>query len=149
MWLREFLKTYPGGVMMISHATELLEETVNKVFYLDANRATLDIYSMGWKLYLEQRQADEKRRRRERLNAERKAAQLMAQSDKLHAKATKAVAAQNMARRAERLLASVEPERVSDKVAKITFPARTLRQDATHGEGPVEELRLAGGVHRG
>ncbi|MDK9639287.1 ABC-F family ATP-binding cassette domain-containing protein [Propionibacterium freudenreichii] len=122
MWLREFLKTYPGGVMMISHATELLEETVNKVFYLDANRATLDIYSMGWKLYLEQRQADEKRRRRERLNAERKAAQLMAQSDKLHAKATKAVAAQNMARRAERLLASVEPERVSDKVAKITFP---------------------------
>ncbi len=122
VWLREFLKTYPGGVMMISHATELIEETVNKVFYLDANRATLDIYSMGWKLYQEQRQADEKRRRRERLNAERKAAQLMAQSDKLHAKATKAVAAQNMARRAQRLLDSVEGEREVDKVAKISSP---------------------------
>ncbi|SER49198.1 ATPase components of ABC transporters with duplicated ATPase domains [Propionibacterium cyclohexanicum] len=121
-WLREFIKTFPGGVMMISHATELLDETVNKVFHLDANRATLDVYSMGWKLYLEQRQADEKRRRRERLNAERKAAQLISQSDKLHAKATKATAAQNMARRAERLLAATQDQRSQDKVARIVFP---------------------------
>ena len=46
----------------------------------------------------------------------------MAQADKMRAKATKAVAAQNMARRAERLLAGLEGERVSDKVAKIRFP---------------------------
>ncbi|MFT8395192.1 ABC-F family ATP-binding cassette domain-containing protein [Propionibacterium sp.] len=122
VWLREFIKTFPGGVMMISHATELLEDTVSKVFHLDANRSTLDIYSMGWKLYLEQRQADEKRRRRERQNAERKAAQLMTQADKLHAKATKATAAQNMARRAEKLLAATEGQREEDKVARIVFP---------------------------
>jgi ATPase subunit of ABC transporter with duplicated ATPase domains len=107
---------------MISHDTELVEATVNKVFHLDANRATLDIYSMGWKLYLEQRAADEKRRHKERINAERKAAALRAQADKLHAKATKAVAAQQMARRAEKLLAGVEVERAVDKVAAIRFP---------------------------
>ncbi len=122
VWLRNFLQSYSGGVLMISHNTELVEATVNKVFHLDANRATLDIYSMGWKLYLEQRAADEKRRHKERINAERKAAALQAQADKLHAKATKAVAAQNMARRAERLLASVEGERAADKVAAIRFP---------------------------
>ncbi|HSN42978.1 MAG TPA: ATP-binding cassette domain-containing protein, partial [Propionibacteriaceae bacterium] len=122
-WLRTFLQSYAGGVVMISHDTGLLEATVNKVFHLDANRAELDVYSMGWKLYLTQRETDEKRRKRERANAERKADQLMAQADKMRAKATKAVAAQNMARRAERLMAGIEGERAADKVAKIRFPA--------------------------
>jgi len=122
LWLRDFLKAYSGGVMMISHDTSLIEEVVTKVFHLDANRAVLDIYSMGWRLYLAQREADERRRRRERAAAERKAAALMAQSDKLHAKATKAVAAQNMARRAERLLAGTQAAGATDKVAAIALP---------------------------
>ncbi|GAA2182055.1 ABC-F family ATP-binding cassette domain-containing protein [Brooklawnia cerclae] len=122
VWLRDFIKTYAGGVIMISHDTGLLDATVTKVFHLDANRATLDQYSMGWKAYLQQRETDEKRRKRERQNAERKAAQLLTQAERLGAKATKATAAQNMARRAERLLAGVEGERAQDKVAKITFP---------------------------
>ena len=90
--------------MVISHDVGLLEAVVNKVFHLDANRAELDLYAMDWKRYLQQRETDEKRRKRERLNAERKASQLMAQADRMRAKATKAVAAQNMAKRAERLL---------------------------------------------
>jgi ATPase subunit of ABC transporter with duplicated ATPase domains len=40
----------------------------------------------------------------------------------MRAKATKAVAAQNMAKRATRLLAGLEDQRQSDKVARITFP---------------------------
>lgn len=122
VWLRSYLQAFPGGLIVISHDTELLAAVVNKVFHLDANRAELDIYSMDWKRYLAQRETDEKRRRRERLNAEKKASQLMAQADKMRAKATKAVAAQNMAKRAERLLAGVEGERVQDQVAKIRFP---------------------------
>jgi len=46
----------------------------------------------------------------------------MAQADKMRAKATKAVAAQNMAKRAQRLLAGIEGERVTDKVANLRFP---------------------------
>jgi len=122
VWLRDFLKSYAGGVMMISHDPSLIEDVVNKVFHLDANRAVLDVYSMGWKLYLAQREADEKRRKRERANAERKAAALLLQSDKLHAKATKAVAAQNMARRAERLLAATKAAGPAEKVAAIALP---------------------------
>jgi ATPase subunit of ABC transporter with duplicated ATPase domains len=40
----------------------------------------------------------------------------------MRAKATKAVAAQNMARRAEKLLAGLDETRQADKVAKIRFP---------------------------
>ncbi|HET8602223.1 MAG TPA: ABC-F family ATP-binding cassette domain-containing protein [Segeticoccus sp.] len=123
VWLRERLRAYQGGLIVISHDVELLDTVVNKVFHLDANRSVLDIYNLGWKAYLAQRETDERRRRRERLNAEKKAGALMAQADKMRAKATKAVAAQNMARRAERLLAGVEGERVRDKVARLRFPA--------------------------
>ncbi len=121
-WLRDYLKAYSGGFVVISHDAELLRATVNKVFHLDANRAALDQYNLGWDAYLLQRETDEKRRRRERANAEKKAAVLLAQADKMRAKATKAVAAQNMARRAEKMLSGLEEARVSDKVARLRFP---------------------------
>ena len=121
-WLRDHLKSYKGGLIVISHDVDLLDVVVNKVFHLDANRAAMDQYNLGWKAYLLQRETDERRRRRERANAEKKAAALMAQADKMRAKATKTVAAQNMARRAERLLSGLEAERAHDKVARLRFP---------------------------
>jgi ATPase subunit of ABC transporter with duplicated ATPase domains len=121
-WLRDHLKTHKRGLVVISHDAELLEAVVNKVWYLDANRATVDIYNVGWKAYLQQRETDERRRHRERANAEKKAGALMAQADKMRAKATKTVAAQNMARRAEKLLSGLEDVRAHDKVARVRFP---------------------------
>jgi ATPase subunit of ABC transporter with duplicated ATPase domains len=137
-WLRSYLQGYAGGLMVISHDVGLLATTVNKVFHLDANRSELDVYAMNWKRYLLQRETDEKRRRRERMNAERKAEQLLSQADKMRAKATKAMAAQNMARRAERLLAGIEGERVADRVAKIRFP-----DPAPSGKTPLTAADLS------
>jgi ATPase subunit of ABC transporter with duplicated ATPase domains len=77
---------------------------------------------MGWKAYLKQRESDEERRKRERANAEKKAAVLTLQAAKFGAKATKAVAAQQMARRAARLLADLDEIGQTDRVAKIRFP---------------------------
>ena len=121
-WLRDYLKGYQGGLVVISHDVELLDAVVNRVFHLDANRAELDLYNVGWKPYLQQRETDERARKREYANATKKAAALMEQAEKMRAKATKAVAAQNMIKRAERMLAGVEGERTSDKVAKLRFP---------------------------
>jgi ATPase subunit of ABC transporter with duplicated ATPase domains len=121
-WLRDQLRAFRGGLVVISHDTALLEAVVNKVFHLDADRCALDIYNVGWKAYLEQRDTDARRRRRERSNAERQAAALQSQADKMRAKATKAKAAQSMQRRAERLLAGVSSERAPERVARIRFP---------------------------
>jgi ATPase subunit of ABC transporter with duplicated ATPase domains len=121
-WLRGFLAGHDGGVVVISHDTELLAAVVNKVWFLDATRGEVDVYNMDWHRYLEARATDEKRRRRERANAEKKASALQAQAAKMGAKATKAVAAKNMARRADQLLAGLEPERQADRVARIRFP---------------------------
>jgi ATPase subunit of ABC transporter with duplicated ATPase domains len=121
-WLRSFLSAHEGGLVVISHDTELLAAVVNKVWFLDATRGEIDIYNMDWRRYQEARATDEKRRRRERANAEKKASALQLQAAKMGAKATKAVAAKNMARRADQLLAGLEPERKQDRVAKIRFP---------------------------
>ena len=121
-WLRSFLQNHTGGLVVISHDVDLLADVVNRVWFLDAVRGEADVYNMGWKKYLDARATDEQRRRRERANAEKKASALRAQAAKMGAKATKAVAAQNMLRRAERMLAELDAERVADKVARIKFP---------------------------
>ncbi|GFG64633.1 macrolide ABC transporter ATP-binding protein [Mycobacterium kubicae] len=121
-WLRDFLRSHTGGLIMISHNVDLISDVVNRVWFLDAVRGEMDVYNMGWQKYLDARATDEQRRRRERANAERKAAALRTQAAKLGAKATKAVAAQNMLRRADRMMAALDEERVADKVARIKFP---------------------------
>ena len=138
VWLRDFLRTYPGGVVVISHDVDLLESTVNRVFHLDANRAVLDIYNVGWRAYLEQRETDERRRRRERANAEKQAAALREQAERMRAKATKARAAQGMFRRADRLTAELEADRREDRVARIRFPT-----PAPCGKTPLTAQRLS------
>ena len=122
-WLRDFLRNHSGGLVVISHNVDLLADVVNRVWFLDAVRGEADVYNMGWQKYLDARATDEQRRRRERANAERKATALRAQAAKLGAKATKAVAAQNMLRRADRMMAALDEERVADKVARIKFPS--------------------------
>ncbi|WP_137872576.1 ABC-F family ATP-binding cassette domain-containing protein [Rhodococcus sp. Q] len=121
-WLRGFLQNHDGGLIVISHDVDLLNDVVNKVWFLDAVRGEADIYNMGWKKYLDARATDEQRRRRERANAEKKASALRQQAAKLGAKATKATAAQNMAKRADKLIAELDDVRVADKVAHIRFP---------------------------
>src|SRR5689334_10678898 len=138
VWLRDFLKKHQGGLVVISHDVDLLDAVVNKVFHLDANRAELDQYNVGWKPYLQQRETDEKRRKRERANAEKQAGALMAQADKMRAKATKAKAAQGKIGRAERLLAMTEGERTQDRVAKLRFP-----EPAPCGKTPLTARELS------
>ena len=121
-WLRDYLAKYPGGLVVISHDVALIEEVVNKVFYIDANRNVIDVYNLGWKKYLLQREQDEHRRKKERANAEKKAEILAKQGEKMRAKASKAKAAQGMLRRAEALVSGLEEVRRSDKVAKLRFP---------------------------
>jgi ATPase subunit of ABC transporter with duplicated ATPase domains len=111
---------------------------VNKVFHLDAQRSVIDYYTLGWRAYLQQRETDERRRKRERATAERQAAALSAQANRMRAKATKARAAQGMQRRAERLLSGLAEERAADRVAKLRFPV-----PARCGRTPLTATGLA------
>ncbi|WP_440712326.1 ABC-F family ATP-binding cassette domain-containing protein [Gordonia sp. FQ] len=136
-WLRTFLQNHDGGLVVISHDVELLADVVNRVWFLDAVRGEADVYNMNWQRYLDQRATDEQRRRRERANAEKKAGALRAQAAKLGAKATKATAAQQMLKRAEKMIDELEEERVADRTAKIRFP-----EPAACGKTPLTATEL-------
>ena len=138
VWLRGFLKSHKGGFIIISHDNDLLEETVNKVMHLDANRMVMDVYNMGWHNYLTQRETDEKRRKRERANTETKAKTLTDQANRMRAKASKAQAAQSMLKRAEKMMSGLEGERQADKVARIKFPS-----PAACGKTPLMAAELS------
>ena len=138
VWLRSFLQNHQGGLVVISHDNLLLEATVNRVLHLDANRCEIDVYNMGWKAYLTQRETDERRRKRERANAETKAKTLTDQANRMRAKASKASAAQSMLKRAEKMMSGLEGERRSDKVARIKFPA-----PAPCGKTPLTAAELS------
>jgi ATPase subunit of ABC transporter with duplicated ATPase domains len=137
-WLRDFLRGHRGGLLVISHHADLLEATVNRVIYLDAARAAIDVYNMGWRAYLQQRELDDRRRHRERAGAEKKAAALRAQADRMRYKATRAAAAQGMDRRAERLLREAGEVRRSERVARLRLP-----DPAPCGREPLRALGLS------
>ena len=122
IWLRNFLINYSGGLVIISHDVNLIETVVNRVFYLDGNRNVIDVYNLGWKQYLLQREQDEHRRKKERAIAEKKAEILQKQAEKFRAKKDKAAAARAMFKRADQLIANLDEVRKVDKVAKLRFP---------------------------
>ncbi len=136
-WLRGFLQNHDGGLIVISHDVDLLADVVNRVWFLDAVRGEADVYNMGWKRYLDARATDEQRRKRERANAEKKASALRTQAAKLGAKATKAAAAHQMIKRAERMMGELDEIRVEDKTAHIRFP-----EPAACGKTPLTAKEL-------
>ncbi|MFD7831802.1 ABC-F family ATP-binding cassette domain-containing protein [Kitasatospora sp. NPDC059803] len=137
-WLRGFLAAHQGGLVLISHDLGLLADTVNRVFHLDPQRAAIDVHNTGWRAYLDQRAADERRRTRERANAERKAAALHAQADRMRANVATATSARSMARRADRMLADLEPARQAERTARIRLP-----EPAPCGRMPLGAISLA------
>ncbi|GAA3397573.1 ABC-F family ATP-binding cassette domain-containing protein [Streptomyces roseoviridis] len=136
-WLRGFLSAHQGGLVVISHDLDLIAATVNRVFHLDPLRTTVDVHNTGWAAYLAQRDADERRRTRERANAERKAAALHARAERMKARASTSVTARSMARRADRLLDGLEEVRRTDKVARIRLP-----EPAPCGRTPLGAVSL-------
>ncbi|WP_169950773.1 ABC-F family ATP-binding cassette domain-containing protein [Microbispora sp. H11081] len=135
-WLRSFLASRAGGLVLISHDTALLDHAVNRVWRLDADRATLEVHNTGWRTYLADGEAAERGRARQRAAAERKAAALRAQADRMRA-GSSSVRAKEMARRADRMLAEVEPARRAEKVARVRLP-----EPAPCGRVPLGAISL-------
>ncbi|MFI2264427.1 ABC-F family ATP-binding cassette domain-containing protein [Streptomyces tubercidicus] len=121
-WLRNFLSGFPGGLLMISHDVGLVAAVANRVFHVDADWRAMEVYNTGWRRYQADRKAAERRRTRERANAERKAAALRAQAEKMRSHVATAVAARNMARRADTMLRDLEPVRRAERVARVRLP---------------------------
>ncbi|MBR6439833.1 MAG: ABC-F family ATP-binding cassette domain-containing protein [Aeriscardovia sp.] len=119
-WLTEKLKEFGGALLLISHSQKLLDECANAIWYL--HDGVFDKYSLGYSAFLKERAAREERARKAAENAKKQAEKLLKVSASLGAKATKAVAAKNMERRAEKLLEDNRFEAKREKSAAIRLP---------------------------
>src|SRR5215510_10256329 len=70
-WLREHLRTFRGGLMVISHNSALLEAVVNTVSPPDAERPPVNLPPPGWRASGAQRETDARRRHGEGAGARR------------------------------------------------------------------------------
>ena len=122
LWLREHLKSYQGGLVVISHDVACFRSSsTGSSTWTRTGPSSTSTTSAG-SAYLTQRETDERRRKRERANAEKKAATLMlagrqdaGQGDQGSRCPEHGTTGGASARRAR-------GQRVTDKVAKLRFP---------------------------
>ena len=101
LWLQEFLKRYPGGLILISHDREFLNELVGSV--VEIRQGRLWRYRGNYDDYLQQREAHEEQLLAAYKNQQREIAQLMRFVERFRAKNTKASQAQSKLKQIERM----------------------------------------------
>ncbi|MGI8938854.1 MAG: ABC-F family ATP-binding cassette domain-containing protein [Iamia sp.] len=125
-WLLEYMRRYRGGLLVISHDLDLLDEAITRVIHLDRDghddTGTMHEYKGTYSQYVEQRAADEERRRKEAAGRAKEVERLQNVVDRFGAKATKATMAHSMEKRIARIEAQgIEGPRQA-RVARVKFP---------------------------
>ena len=115
LWLQDYLQSYRGAIVVISHDREFLNRLVGGV--VEIRRSKLIRYRGNYDDYLEQRAAQEEQHLAAYKNQEREIARLMEFVNRFRAKNTKATQAQAKLKqidRMERVEAPVNDERKID-----------------------------------
>ncbi len=119
IWLEDFLKGYPGGILMISHDRAFINGLVNRIFEIE--RGKLTFYSGNYDYY-ERTKAETSAITQATLeNQQKKIEQTQRFIERFRAKATKAKQVQSRVKQLEKIerIAPLEPE---NKKVSFKFP---------------------------
>jgi ATPase subunit of ABC transporter with duplicated ATPase domains len=125
-WLLQFLRTYRGALLVISHDLDLLDEAITRVMHLDRpdenGLGVLVEYKGTYSQYRAARASDEERTARKAALQAKEIARLQTVVDRFGAKATKAA----MAHSKEKQIVRLEAQRVhvgkGDRTMRVRFP---------------------------
>src|SRR5882724_415497 len=101
IWFQEYLRNYPGAILMISHDRELLNQLVGSIVEIAHRR--LNRYRGNWDSYVEQKAAREEQQLAAYKNQQKEIASLQLFADRFRAKASKASQAQSKLKQIERM----------------------------------------------
>jgi ATP-binding cassette subfamily F protein 3 len=101
MWLEEYLRTYPGTIVIVSHDRDLLNRAVDEILHLENGKLTL--YSGGYDRFAATRRMRIELNEKARAKQDAKRKDIMAFVDRFRAKATKAKQAQSRLKMLERM----------------------------------------------
>ncbi len=106
-WFRQYLKTYPGAILMISHDRDFMDEIVQSVYEIDGKK--LNSYTGNFTKYLEQKEAAYDRAVIAYRNQQKEIADLEEFIDRFRSVASKASQAQSR-------------QKVLDKIVRLEKP---------------------------
>src|SRR6202171_5079057 len=118
-WFQEYLRTYPGGILMISHDREFLNQLVGSI--IEIAHSKLIRYRGNWDNYIEQKAAREEQQLSAYKNQQKEIASLQLFADRFRSKASKASQAQSKLKQIDRMEKIAAPTARS-KTIKFHFP---------------------------
>ena len=119
LWFQQYLKNYPGAIVVISHDREFLNQIVGSI--VEIRQSRLIRYRGGYDDYLEQREAHEQQLLAAFKHQEREIARLMEFVNRFRAKNTKATQAQSKLKQIERM-DKVEAPVAANREIDFNFP---------------------------
>ncbi len=119
LWFQEYLREYPGAILMISHDREFLNQLVGNI--VEIRQSQLIRYRGNYEDYVTQRAAAEEQRNAAYKNQQKEIAHLMEFVDRFRAKNTKAAQAQSKLKQIERM-EKIEAPTADDKKIHFQFP---------------------------
>src|SRR2546428_4650548 len=118
-WFQEYLRTYPGAIVMISHDREFLNQLVGSI--VEIAHSKLVRYRGDWDSYVEQKGAREEQQLAAYKNQQKEIASLQLFADRFRAKASKASQAQSKLKQIDRMKKIAAPV-ARGKTIKFHFP---------------------------
>ena len=118
-WFQEYLKHYPGAILMISHDRDFLNQLIGSVWEIRQER--LYRYTGDFDAYLQQRELQILQQEAAYKNQQRKIQHLQDFIDRFRAKATKASQAQSKLKQLDRMERIEAPEG-AEATVDFSFP---------------------------
>lgn len=124
-WLEQFLSTYSGAVLLVSHDRSFMDACVSHVAAVENRRLTT--YTGNYSSYLKQREDNLEQMRAKRAAQEREIAHMQVFVDKFRYKPTKAAQAQERMKRIEQIKSElvILPEGTKKVTFRFPEPPRT------------------------
>lgn len=123
LWLEEWLRNYPGTLLMIAHDREFLDRTVNRVIHIEHGKALT--YSGNYSAFEEQRAAQLAQHQAMYERQQREVRHMMDFVERFRAKASKARQAQSRIKALERMQ-RIAPAHVDSQFEFTFLPPQKL-----------------------
>jgi len=101
IWLENFLKDYPGSIVLVSHDKQFMTAICNRTF--DVNNKKIDDYKANYSKYLELRKERREKLAQAKKNQDAEIKQMEDNINKFRASATKASFAQSLIKKLEKI----------------------------------------------
>ena len=135
LWLEDFLKNYPGAVVVVSHDKMFLDNVTNRTIEISLGK--IYDYNKPYSKYLVQRQELREQQLASQKNQQKQIDQTEKLIEKFRAKATKATMAQSLIKKLDKI-DRIEVDEDDNSVISLHFPV-----SVTPGKVVIEAVKVS------